>query len=168
MIHDPIDHGRVDEARMYTVDANSKSSHFGGDIAGEGFNGQLGRRVVGASGQDPASLYGADVDYGAGAAGVDCTAAKHLATEPFSAQINVDNVAPLLIGEIEERDDGLDAGVVDQHVDRPKFFLYAIEHGLDLISLAYICFDHEGAAALAPNPGCHGAGLLAGSEMIDS
>src|SRR5437016_4499119 len=46
--------------------------------------------------------------------------AVDLRTQPAAAKVDVGEPGPLLVGEVEERDDGFDTGVVYQNVDRPE------------------------------------------------
>ena len=92
---------------------------------------------------------------------------KTCAAEPFSAQIHVHHIAPLLIGQLHKRNDGFNARVVHQHVDRPQLFLYPIEHGLHLGALSDVCLDYQRTPALAPDPFRNRASFLARSEVID-
>ncbi len=72
--------------------------------------------------------------------------------EPFSPQIHVHHIAPLLVGQLQKGNDRFDARVVHQHIDRPKLFLHPVEHGLDLVALADVCLDHQRTPALGSRP----------------
>ena len=96
-----------------------------------------------------------------GAAGSHGQTAENLAADPFSAQIHVHNIAPLLICQLQKGDDGFNACVVHQHIDRPKLFLHPVEHGLHLAPLADVCLDHQGTPALVLDPLRNFASFLA-------
>ena len=58
--------------------------------------------------------------------------AEDLRAEPRAAQVDVDEPRPLLVGQLEERHDRLDAGVVDEDVDRPELLPDLVDHRLDV------------------------------------
>ena len=100
-------------------------------------------------------------------AGSHRPAAENLAAEPFSPQIHIHHIAPLLVCQVKEGNDGLDSSIVHQHVHRPKLFLYLVEHGLDLFPLAYIRFHHQCTTALALHPRSNSARFFTRSQVID-
>ena len=57
-----------------------------------------------------------------------------------AAKVDVDEAGPLIVGQLEERHDRLDAGVVDEDVDRPELVPDALEHRLDLRATRHVGF----------------------------
>ena len=62
----------------------------------------------------------------------DDAPAEDLRAQPGAAEVDVDEARPLLVGQLEERHDCLDPGVVDEDVDRPELVPDAVDHRLDL------------------------------------
>src|SRR5882757_1653758 len=167
MLQNPIDHRRLDQTRMNTIDADSFGPHLRGNIAGERLDRQFCRCIVSASRQDLARLDGTNVDDRTSAAGGHCLAAENLGAEPLSAQIDVDEVNPLLVSQLQKRNDRFNACVVHQHIDRSEFFLRSLEHGFDLRAFSYICLDRDRTPAFAPGPCRNSAGLIARPDVVD-
>ena len=82
----------------------------------------------------------------------DRLAAEHLRAEPGAAQVDVDQARPLLVGELEERHDRLDARVVDEDVEAAELFPRLVDHRLDVGALRDVAFDGDRLAALGLNP----------------
>ena len=104
----PRRHVCSDKAWMNAVDTDTQRRHLGRSIASESFDGELRRGVMRASGKNFGSLYGADVHDVRFAAFRDHAAAKDLGTKPGSAQVDIGHAGPLFVGDLKERNDGLD------------------------------------------------------------
>ena len=74
---------------------------------------------------------------------------------------------PLLVGELEERHDGLDPGVIDKDVDRTELFPDLVDHGLDLAPVGHIALDRDGAAAFVAHPAGNILGALRACHVVD-
>src|SRR5580704_9726944 len=167
MFQNPIDHWGLDQTRVNTIHADSQRSHFRGYIARESLDRQLGRRVVSTSRQHLARLDGTNINDGTRAPRRYGLAAENLGAEPLSPQISVDQIAPLLISQVQKRNNGFDARVVHQHVHPPQFSLRSLEHSLDLRALPDVCLEHQCPPAFTPDPFRDHAGLLARSDVVD-
>src|SRR5258707_5591686 len=82
----------------------------------------------------------------------DNAPAEDLRAEPAAAQIHVDEARPLVIGQLEKGYDRLDAGIVDENIDRSQLAPNFVEHLLDFAPLGDVSFHGNRAAALAANP----------------
>src|SRR5580704_1336835 len=167
MLQNPIDHRRFNQTWVNAIDADSLGPHLRGNIARERLDRQLCRSVVSASRQDLTRLNGTNVDDGTSASGSYRLPAENLGAEPLTAQIDVDQIDPLLVSQLQKRNDGFDPGVVHQHIDRSKFFLRACEHRLDLRALPDVCLDRDCAPAFAPDPCRNRASVFARPNVVD-
>ena len=91
----------------------------------------------------------------------------HLRAKPLAAQIHVREARPLLVGQFEERHDGLDAGVIYQYVDRPQFLPDPLDHGFDFGAAGDIRLDCDGAAAFGAYPRGDILGGLSAGHVVD-
>ena len=146
VVHHPAGHRRVDQAGMNAVDADAGWANLGGHVAREGFDGQLAGRIMRASGKDLSRLDGTDVHDGALAALRNQPPAEDLRGHPAALQVHVDHVLPLLVRQLQERDDGLDAGVVDQDVDGTELLPRLCEQAFEIFAFGDIARDGERAA----------------------
>jgi hypothetical protein len=79
-------------------------------------------------------------------------AAEYLETSHSPRRFTSGLAGPLFVGELEKRDDGLDARVVHQDVDRAQFAPHAIYHRFDFGAIRYIRFRGNGPPPLAADP----------------
>src|SRR5690606_13062279 len=74
---------------------------------------------------------------------------------------------PLLVGELEERHDGLDARVVDEDVDGTELLPHAVDHGLDVGPARDVALHGDRPAAAAPDVGSGFLGLRGLADVVD-
>jgi hypothetical protein len=117
---------------MDAVHADSLRRHLGRHVPGQGLETELRRRVVRASGQHLRRLNRPDVDDRRLALFANHAPAQHLRAEPRTAKVDVDETRPLLVGQLEEGNDRLDTGVVDQDVDRSELLPDTVDHRFDV------------------------------------
>src|SRR5262249_30640355 len=152
-LHHPGCHISIDEAGMYAIHANSERRHLGGHVARERFEAEFRRRVMRTSGQNLAGLDAADHHHIAFALFFHDAAAVYLRAKPVATEVDVDQARPLIVGEIEEGDDGFDTGVVDEAIDGAELIPHAIDHAFDFGAVGDVGFHRDRAAAFASDFG---------------
>jgi hypothetical protein len=105
------------QARGHGVDADVMAGDVEGGAAGEGHHAGLGRGVVGLAGLGPPAQDRGVVDHRAAVALGDHLAQRGPGAAERAGQRHVEDLPPLLVGQVEDRGGAAQAGVVDQHVD---------------------------------------------------
>jgi hypothetical protein len=122
---------------------------------------------VRAAGQHLAGLNRPDVDDGRRPLFGHDAAAEDLGAQPGAAQVHIDEACPLVVGQLQERHDRLDAGVVHQDVDRAEVGRRRLEHPFDVRALRHIALHGDGAAAVGALQGVRGLGGPIEVDVVD-
>ena len=136
---------------MNAVDADALRRHLRGHVAGQRLEAELRRRVMRAAREHFRRLDRSDVHDRRLPLFARRRAAEHLRAQPGAAKVDVDEAGPLIVGQLEERHDRLDAGVVDEDVDRPELVPDALEHRLDLRAARHVGLHRHRAAPGRPD-----------------
>ena len=124
-------------------------------------------------------------------AGLDQMFAEHLAAEEHALQVHANDAIEFILGDVEKRRGGVDAGAVDDDVDASGTTQHGVEQRLDLrfarrfgsvkprasarrvdsrdprIGFVLVAPDDHGLGACPRKPFGHGAAQLAGAADDD-
>src|SRR5215207_802669 len=108
-----------------------------------------------AAGKNLAGLDGTNVNDGAFAAFRDSPATEDLGAQPLASQVDVRETCPLLVCQVKEGNDRLDAGIVHQNIDWSEFFPSSVDHRFDVGAICDIALYGDRTPAFASNPVCN-------------
>ena len=141
----------VDDERHHVaeVDVRAHQAQLAADGLGETDDGVLGRRVRGAAGRAELAGLRGDVD-DVSAIARDHALERELHAEDHAVQVDVDHPPRGQVVLVDEAPDLHDAGVVDEHVERPELLLGAVEERRERVAVGDVERQRHGARPRAP------------------
>ena len=142
------DHLGVGIAGRHGIDRDALVGRLQRQGLGEADGARLGGGIVGLTHLALLAIDGCDVDYTAISAlahAVDDLAARHVEQ---AGEVDEDHLVPLLRRHLVQHGVAGDAGVVDQHVDRPELGLNLGHSPLAVLELADVALDDHDAELL--------------------
>src|SRR5919106_1294399 len=165
---------RADRARAHAVDPDAVRRDLLGDRLHHQHHAAFGGRVIDVARPRDDLVHRADADDlagGAGDLGAHAAALELLdrlaGAQELAGEVDPDHRVPLLERHLLEGRVLLQAGVVDQDVDRAEFSQHLGKHRLDLVLLADVSLMGVGVAALVADLGHDLLGRLALGGVVD-